>query len=382
MSDPRIAAAAAELCDRAESLGWRGPDAYDGLWWRWPRPVVGGRRRRQVVMQLHARSPVDIRRLYRRQHPLIPKALAIFATTRLRLHALTGSERHIRGARAALDVLDADTTAGQQGWGYHWDMQTRWSFYPAGSPNVVVTAFAALALAEGATALAEPRYAERARGAARWVLEELFLDGPGVFAYHPGSTSVIHNASLLGARLVWQILGDDAQAEQAARRAVAAALAAQRPDGAWPYGEGSGLGFVDSFHTGYVLDCLHHLASLDDGAPEAVARGTRYWLSRYFTAAGVAKLWPDRTHPEDAHAAGTALTTMSSLVGDGIIDQGLVERVARRLAVVNVRDGHAVYRRYRRLRTTVRYLRWADAHAAMGLANAALALAPAPAPTA
>ena len=39
-------------------------------------------------MQLHARSPVDIRRLYRRSHPLIPKALGIFGSVGLRAHAL------------------------------------------------------------------------------------------------------------------------------------------------------------------------------------------------------------------------------------------------------------------------------------------------------
>jgi hypothetical protein len=34
-----------------------------------------------------------------------------------------------------------------------------------------------------------------------------------------------------------------------------------------------------------------------------------------------------------------------------------------------------VYRRYGPLRTTVRYLRWADAHVALGLTDAAAALA-------
>ena len=37
-------------------------------------------------------------------------------------------------------------------WGYPFDVQTRWSFYPAGSPNVVVTSFAVQGLLEGATA--------------------------------------------------------------------------------------------------------------------------------------------------------------------------------------------------------------------------------------
>jgi hypothetical protein len=39
-----------------------------------------------------------------------------------------------------------------------------------------------------------------------------------------------------------------------------------------------------------------------------------------------------------------------------------------------LRRGHAVHRRYRVGRTTVRYLRWCDAHVALGLVDAAAAL--------
>src|SRR5690242_9283678 len=120
----------------AAAAGWRGPDAYDGLWFDWPAPLVGGRRRRQVFMQLHARSPIDFRPLYRRRHPLIPKALGIFGSVGLRAHRLTGDPAAKALALDALETLAADRTAGDRAWGYHWDMQTRWSFYPAGSPNV------------------------------------------------------------------------------------------------------------------------------------------------------------------------------------------------------------------------------------------------------
>ena len=33
-------------------------------------------------------------------------------------------------------------------------------------------------------------------------------------------------------------------------------VSAQRPDGSWPYAEGEGHGWVDNFHTGYVLEAL------------------------------------------------------------------------------------------------------------------------------
>jgi hypothetical protein len=363
---------AERLCDSAEAVGWRGPDAYDGLWWRWPRPLVGGRRRRQVLMQLHARSPFDFRPLYRRSHPLIPKALGIFASARTRLHGVTGDPRQRAGALGALEALCADHSSGTPGWGYHWDMQTRWSFYPAGSPNIVVTAFAAAGLREAADAFAIGRYDARARAATEWIQDELFLDGPGIYCYHHGSEAFIHNANLLGARIVQRVLGPSA-APEAVGRAVERTVECQKPDGSWPYGEGGGLEFVDSFHTGYVLECLCDFADADPRVREALERGSHYYAGRFFGDAGEARLWPDRRFPEDAHAAGTALTSLARLAELGLVDPELVRSVGRRATAHMLRDGHAIYRRYRAGTTKVRYLRWADAHMALGLANAAVA---------
>src|SRR6476646_7082048 len=65
--------AALALSAAAARADFHGPDPFDGLWWHWPRPLVGGRRRRQAIAQLHARSPFDLRRLYRRRHPRTAK---------------------------------------------------------------------------------------------------------------------------------------------------------------------------------------------------------------------------------------------------------------------------------------------------------------------
>jgi hypothetical protein len=350
-------------------MGWRGPDAYDGLWWNWPRPLVAGRRRRQVFMQLHARSPFDIRKLYRRRHPLIPKALGIFGSVGIRAAALTGDDRAAEIALEALDLLDGDISAGPDAWGYHWDMQTRWSFYPAASPNVVVTAFGASGLLE----TARPELCERAVRAARWVLDTLWVEPEGYFAYHPGRPANIHNANLLGAWLVHVALPGDPLARERFKCVVADVLAAQLPDGSWPYGDESKLAWVDSFHTGYVLTCLARLSDVDPAVAEAVARGARYY-ERFFDADGRARLWPDKRYPEDAHAAGTGMTTLAALMRAGAVDPQLLERVARRVIERNIKNGHAVYRRYRWGATTVKYLRWADAHVALGLVDAAAAL--------
>jgi hypothetical protein len=354
--------AAIALLESAARADFRGSDPFDALFFPWPSALVGGRRRRQALIQLHARAPVDIRRLYRRSHPQIAKALALFGSVGMRAHRLTGAARAEELGRRALTLLDADRSAGARAWGYPWDMQTRWSFYPAGTPNVVATAFAAAALLEVDE--------ERASNAAAWALDELWIEPEGYFAYHPGRPANIHNANVLGA---WLVHTAGAEGADQVRRAVDRTLAAQRPDGSWPYGEGSNLGWADSFHTGYVLTCLARMRDVEPRIDDALARGAAHY-ERFFDPGGRALLWAAKPYPEDAHSAGTGLTTLALLYRRGLIDRGLVERVARRVLDAGLRGGHAVHRRYRVGRTTVRYPRWCDGHVALGLVDAATVL--------
>jgi hypothetical protein len=369
----RLVDAAVTLAEQAASAHFRGPDPYDALWYSWPRALAAGPRRRQVLIQLHARAPLDIRRLYRRRHPRTAKALGIFASVGARAHRLTGQQQPLEIALRALELLTGDRTAGPRAWGYPFDMQTRWSFYAAGSPNVVATTFAASGLWESADVLRRPDFSARATESARWALEELWVEPQGYFAYHPARPVNIHNANLLGAWLVHVgLAGDEAAADRVAR-AVDRTLAAQRPDGSWPYGEGDRLGWADSFHSGYVLTLLARLRSVDGRIDEALARGAQHYCG-FFDPAGRARLWTDRPYPEDGHSAGTGLTTLATLLRRDVIERDLLERVAARTIAAGVKGGHAVHRRHRWWRTRVSYLRWCDAHVALGLVDAAAAL--------
>jgi hypothetical protein len=325
-------------------------------------------------MQVHARLPVDVRPLYRRHHALIPKALGIFASVGTRAARLGCAPPPALLVRP-VELLLADHRAGPRAWGYHWDMQTRWSFYAAGSPNVVATTFAASGLLEAAPALGRPELAGRAKAAAAWALEELWEEPRGYFAYHPGrpAPAIIHNANLLGAWLVWAVLGADAPARERVLRAIERTLASQRPDGSWGYGDRADLAWADSFHSGYVLTFLDRMRMLDPRIGEAVARGTDFYAG-FFDASGRAQLWRDARFPEDGHSAGTGLTTLALLHRRGLIDRALLERVATRVLDRGLHGAHAVHRRYRWGRSTVRYLRWCDAHVALGLVDAAAAL--------
>ncbi len=366
--------AATRLIELGAAAYWRGPDPYDGLFVRWPAPLVAGPRRRQAIIQLHARAPLDVRRLYRCRHSLVPKAPALLGQAAARLFA-AGDDPHLRElACDALRTLAADTTCGEEGWGYPWATQTRWSYYPAASPNIVATAFSANALAEASLTLEEPAWRLRAQRAARWVLGDLFLADEGYFAYHGHSDRLVHNANLLGAALVHELALDGAA--EAVRIAIARTLDAQRPDGTWPYGEAAGLEWVDSFHTGYVLDSLCRLEGVDPRIPAAIERGARVYASGFFDADGRARLWRGKRYPEDAHSAGTGMTVLARLAQRGCVPVATVNRVAgHALTRMLRRNGHAVFRRQRWGATRVSYMRWCDAPMALGFASVAALLA-------
>jgi len=378
LSDPRdiqserLRDAARRLIELAAQARWRGPDPYDGLFIDWPAALVAGRKRRQAIIQLHARSPLDIRRLYRRHHSLIPKAPALLGQAAARLVAAREDDRLRDLARDALETLCADTTCGEDGWGYPWDTQTRWSYYPGGSPNVVATAFSANAFAEAAVTLDEPLWRVRAERAADWVASKLFMSDKGYFAYHGHSDRLVHNANLLGAALVHELAPGAPGAPEAVRLATARTLDAQLPDGTWPYGEAAGLEWVDGFHTGYVLDSLCRLKGVDPRIPEAIERGARVYLSDFFDEEGRARLWRGKRYPEDSHSAGTGMTVLSRLAARGVVPAEAVGRVARyTLARLLHHNGHAVFRRERWGATRVFYMRWCDAPVALGFASAA-----------
>ena len=371
----QLRTAAQRLIELGALMRWRGPDPYDGLFVHWPSPFVGGRRRRQAIIQLHVRSPVDIRRMYRRRHSLVPKAPALLGQAASRLVAAREDDHLRELARDALQTLVADTTCGEDGWGYPWDTQTRWSYYPGGSPNVVATAFSANALAEAAVTLDEPAYRLRAERAASWVARALFLPREGYFAYHGHSDRLVHNANLLGAAVVHELAPEAPGAAEAVRVATARTLDQQRPDGTWPYGEASGLEWVDGFHTGYVLDSLCRLEGVDPRIPAAIERGARVYLSDFFDVDGRARLWRGQCYPEDSHSAGTGMTVLARLAALGVVPLDAVERVARyTLTRLMHSNGHAVFRRQRWGATRVCYTRWCDAPVALGFASSAALL--------
>lgn len=318
-----------ELALALDSRDWSGPDPYDALLGPLGR-LAHSKLPRQVLIQMTKRSRVDLRPILRIPEVRTAAATGMGAAACARL-AADPRWRH-RAEHLATLTLSARLDGEYGGlWGYEFDVQTRWGYYPEGEPNMVATTFAV----DGCLSM-RALGAEHLERLGRGLLHHLSIAEH--FTYTPTSHVLIHNANLMGASVAFRVAEQagvaPALAEElrsAAHRAVEATLARQRPDGSWPYGEGRGLEWVDGFHTGYVL---LRLAEVVGHGPsvwcDALRRGASFYFGNLFD--DVRPLYSlQNPHRRDGNNAATALRTAVWGAREGYVDARFPARVGQRL---------------------------------------------------
>jgi hypothetical protein len=358
MTDP-VAPAVARIRAWGEERDWRGYDPYDAL--NSPAaPVLtlGTRLGRRMLTQVVKRSPINLRPLLGIRPDWNAKAIGLVASGYARL-AAAGDDSARAETERWLGWLAENTSGG--GWGYHFEVQTRFFRYAKRTPNTIATSFVAQAFLDGASLLGDDRWHDVAASAAGFLESRMLVEGPvgPYFRYLPGEDELVHNANLLACAVCAR-----AGLREPASRALATSLRAQREDGSWPYSEGPQGRWVDNFHTGYVLESLALCRELADVA-HSLARGLDYWSRTMFLADGTPKYTPDRLYPIDAHCYATAIDTWLA-TGDLEPAERLASLVVERMVD---RTGYVHFQRSHYWTNRVPFVRWTTAPTFKALAG-------------
>jgi hypothetical protein len=362
-----------------EERDWRGWDPYDALNSPFvPALTLGTRAGRRALTQAVKLSPLNLRPLLRIPPERNTKAIGLVASGYARLAAARGDEAAAGEARRWLRWLAGQSTADVgRGWGYHFDVQTRFFAYGRGTPNVIATSFVAHAFLDGAELLDEAEWGEEASRACAFLTARLLDDGARpYFRYLHAERELVHNANVLACSVLARTAAVTGREEllEPARAALTVTLDAQRPDGAWGYAEGEGHGWVDNFHTGYVLEGLSACVHAERAVRPALERGLDYWERNLFLADGTPKYYDNRLLPIDTHNHAQAIETWLAVAS---WRAGALER-AERIAEQLVRDwlepdGHVSFQRRRWWTSRVPFVRWTTAPAFRALARLELA---------
>jgi hypothetical protein len=397
---------------RAQDQGWAGPDPYDGLLSPLGKVAIPlGPAARVAFTQATLRSSA-FRAFVRPSASVNPKGLGLFLGAVLRARNSLGAERaallgrELLAAISALAVRDGR----RAGWGYPFPWQSRFLWAPAGTPNAVVTATIGWHLLEWADRTRLPledeaRARDLASGAALFLSEKLNHSTAGsrgsAVSYTPGDSSRIVNVSMLAGRLLGRVSrapagrpGSSISSAEAARmgeqttRLLQFALSTQREDGTWHYSEEARGSWVDSFHTGFVLEALLDLREWGWSVPDKALRSGFAAYERFFDADGGARLFRQAGSPHDAHSTAQGILSYAGLAaGKGVPESDRAAARERALMIASFAlerlwiagRGYFAYRIENGRRNEQEYTRWVQAWMALGM-SAALDLGRVPEP--
>src|SRR5664280_2870813 len=201
----------------AATRAYCGYDAYDGL----ASPILRrlpGTLGKRIATQAVKRSPPGFRTILGIRPRAMTKALALFASADARMGYVDSSNRLID------TLLDRQPSEGV--WGYEFDVQVRWAFYPVGTSNMVVTGQVMEAFAD--TGRVDEVSPERILA---YIRSEMSFDDSSLM-YVPHAEEFIVNAHALGTRMLWRLGAE----RQWVGRCIDRILDSQRADGSWGYG--------------------------------------------------------------------------------------------------------------------------------------------------
>jgi len=303
------------VCRRLEAVNFAGADPFDALNSALfaKLPLSSIRLARLAWLQLFKRSPVDLRGLTM----VRPTANAVTLALAARSYARAGEPT--KAARMIERLIDTRCNVSEWGagaWGYPFPWQARAFHVPAGVPNIIATAYALRALEE-----CNPPDAASDRmifDAAKFVSEFLVHQkgSASYIGYVPGSAAMVHNANMWGAYvLALATQRGEGRYRALANQAIEYTLRAQRPDGSWIYGEAHHHGWIDGFHTGYVLEALDLCRVLLDreDLQLPIRRGAKFYLSRFLPGDGVVPYYADCIGPLDVNNFAQMIITLEQI---------------------------------------------------------------------
>ena len=303
--------AALALSESAARAGFRGPDPFDGLWWHWPR-----RARRRPSPPAGDRAAA--RALAVRRAPALSPPPPAYRQGARGLRLGRGARAAARAAPRARDaglravqLLDADrerrtaTAGATPGTCRRAGASIRRAARTSSSPRS-----RRAGCSRGPRAGSRRPRRTRARGRALGPRRALDRAG-GLLRLSRGRPVNIHNASLLGAWLVDVAGGADRAARERVARAVRADARRAAPRRVVAVRRGAQPRAGRTRSTRATCCCawtgcapwIPASARRCSAAPRTTAGSS--------TRRGARSLWADKPFPEDAHSAGTGLSTLA-----------------------------------------------------------------------
>jgi hypothetical protein len=358
-------------CNRHQFKGY---DPFDGLNSKLFQSIPFLKNNKLVRLawiQLFKRCPLNLRDLMSVEKEYNPKALGLFLSTYCNLYKIQPGQVYMDKINFFSQKILEHTNMNWSGacWGYNFDWQSRAFFQPKNAPTVVVTSFIGNALLDAYEITGNIKLFQIVRSSCDFFLKDLNrtydVDGNFALSYSPLDKSIVFNASLLGSRLLSRVFSftQDDELINNAKKAVQFCCNYQKSNGSWAYGNLSFHNWIDSFHTGYNLECIadYMKYSGDKSFEGHLMMGFNYYIDTFFSPNGIPKYYSNSIYPIDVHAPAQLVITLAKL-NKLQTEKILLERVLQWVFKhMQSKEGYFYYQINKYFSNRIPYMRWAQA---------------------
>ena len=387
MSDLRIIRDSINKLDEWLSKNkWKGFDPFDGLNANLSHLTFSNHYLRIILQQSVRRFPINLRALLGIKKQTGSKGMGFCALGYLKLYQGTQKKEYLDKMQFCLHWLMKNFSEGYSGyaWGNHFSYESRGGTIPLGVPTIVWTSLIANVFMDAFESLHEQKYLDVAKSAGKFILSDIGRHqdpyGSLCLTYipqnkdNPSFEGCIHNSNVLGAWLLARLSkhSDNGNLADLANKSIQYSIKCQLPDGGWYYGEHKRNRWVDSFHTGYVLESIHGYtkATGDETYKEPLIKGYKYFISTFFKQDGTPRYYNFKTYPIDIQCASQGIQTLVNLRE---YDETSIE-LAKKVALWTIRymqdpEGFFYFRKYPLITNKTPMFHWGQATMLSGLAH-------------
>ncbi|MGB7326826.1 MAG: hypothetical protein WBD31_18260, partial [Rubripirellula sp.] len=301
-----------------------------------------------------------------------PKGIGLFLWSFAKLYSIDPKDDYLDRINYLLDLLEKYKSPGisGNGWGYNFPWQSRAFFLPRYTPTIVNSCFIGHALLDTHRITGIERAIDLAMPIRDFITKDLNRTDDGdafCFSYTPIDKLIVHNANFLGASLLIRLNDIDGSNElkATALASLAYSMRRQMSDGSWWYADTNYQQWIDSFHTGFNLQCIEYFMNSSVGPEVSTTyrdqfeRGLRFYADNFFLADGTPKYFHDRLYPIDIHSFAQAIVFFSHHRDDY---NDLLQRIVQRLLDTFMDPGgYSYFQQKERRVIKIPYMRWAQA---------------------
>jgi rhamnogalacturonyl hydrolase YesR len=309
---------------------WKAYDPFDGLSASAAKLLTFNNHYLRIIWQQSVRRfPFNLRPLVGIKRQTGSKGMGFCALGYLKMYQATQKKEYLEKVQYCLDWLIKNYTKGFSGfcWGNHFSYESRGGRISKGLPTIVWTSLISNVFLDAYEAFDEPEYLDVAKSAGDFTINDIgrYIDSEDTifFMYTPSNKDIpeirraIHNSNVLAGSLLARLYKHTGNSEllSLAKKSIYFTLKYQRSKGEWYYGEPKKYQWVDSFHTGYVLESIYAYmnATGDRTVEEKLVRGYKYFISAFFKEDGTPNYYDYKTYPLDIQCASQGIQTLVNL---------------------------------------------------------------------